>query len=272
MELGPGPLLADRVAVVTGGGAGIGRGIVELFARHGAIVVVADIDPELVAGLPDGVAGHVCDVRDVDQLDAFVAETLERHGAPQVLVNNVGHYLFRGVPFAETTEAEWHELYRTNLEHVFRATHRFLPAMIAAGRGGSIVNLSTVEGVRGVPGQPVYSAFKAGVSAFTRSLALQVSEHGIRINDIAPDVTETPQLPYGAWLDDTEYARADRWVPLGRFGTPADHAGVALFLASDLSGFVTGATIPVDGGTLVAGGWYRTDKDGRTWTNRPFDA
>jgi NAD(P)-dependent dehydrogenase (short-subunit alcohol dehydrogenase family) len=110
------------------------------------------------------------------------------------------------------------------------------------------------------------------VSAFTRSLALQVSEHGIRVNDIAPDVTETPQLPYGAWLDDTEYARADRWVPLGRFGTPADHAGVALFLASDLSGFVTGATIPVDGGTLVAGGWYRTAKDGRTWTNRPFDA
>lgn len=187
-------------------------------------------------------------------------------------MNNVGHYLFRGVPFAETTEAEWHELYRTNLEHVLRTTHRFLPAMIGARRGGSIVNLSTVEGMRGVPGQPVYSAFKAGVSAFTRSLALQVSGDGIRVNDIAPDVTETPQLPYRSWLGDDEYARADRWVPLGRFGTPRDHGGVALFLASDLSSFVTGATIPVDGGTLVAGGWYRTDKDGRTWTNRPYDA
>ena len=108
--------------------------------------------------------------------------------------------------------------------------------------------------------------------AFTRSLAVDVGIHGIHVNGLAPDVTRSEQLPYDRWLTDEDRAKVPAWVPLGRLGEPADTAGAAVFLASDLGAFVTGTTIPVDGGTLAAGGWYHTAREGRGWTNRPFDA
>jgi NAD(P)-dependent dehydrogenase (short-subunit alcohol dehydrogenase family) len=133
------------------------------------------------------------------------------------------------------------------------------------------VNLTTVEAFRGIPGHPVYAAFKAAVTQFSKSLALQVSGRGVRVNDIAPDVTRSRQLPYDRWLDADDVALIPGWVPLGRLGEPVDVAGVAVFLASDLAGFVTGTTVHCDGGTYAAGGWYRT-RHGRGWTNRPLDA
>jgi NAD(P)-dependent dehydrogenase (short-subunit alcohol dehydrogenase family) len=128
--------------------------------------------------------------------------------------------------------------------------------------------LTTVEAFRGIPGHAVYSAYKAAVVAFGRSLALEVGTDGIRVNDIAPDVVESPQLPYADWVEDPERWRWRTWVPLARHGTPEDVAGAALFLASPLSAFVTGTTIHVDGGTKAAGGWYPRDEGG--WTNRPL--
>ena len=125
------------------------------------------------------------------------------------------------------------------------------------------------DAFRGIPMQVVYSAFKAGVVQFTKSLALDLGGDGIRVNAIAPDLTQTIQVPYDRWVPEAQEHLIPRWVPVGRFGTPDDIAGVALFLASDLSAFVTGTTVHADGGSLAAGGWYRTERGG--WTNRPLN-
>jgi NAD(P)-dependent dehydrogenase (short-subunit alcohol dehydrogenase family) len=138
--------------------------------------------------------------------------------------------------------------------------------MIEAGRG-SIVNVSTVESIRGYPFGIVYGAFKAGVTHFTKCLAAEVAAKGIRVNAIAPDLVESIQVPYSDWVTDDQREFIPRWVPLGRFGQPEDLADVVLFLASDLSRFVTGVTVPTDGGSLAMSGWFPL-KTGK-WTNRP---
>jgi NAD(P)-dependent dehydrogenase (short-subunit alcohol dehydrogenase family) len=276
--VGP-PLLHGLAAIVTGGGGGIGRGISEALATHGAGVVVVDRDAErahhTVATITAGggsAQAVVADVGDDGVAGQVVADAWDRYGRIDVVVNNVGHYLFPGRHFHDTTEDDWEALYRVNLLHVFRMCKAALPTMIDAGRGGSIITVSSVEAFRGIPGQPVYGAFKAAVAHFTRSLALDVAEYRIRVNDLAPDVTTTLQLPYDRWLSPEERLKIPAWVPLGRLGLPADAGGVAVFLASELSAFVTGTSIPVDGGTLAAGGWYRTAHGERRWTNRPRDA
>ena len=262
-------LLAGKIAVVTGGGGGIGRGIVERFAREGARVVFAEIDAdrarETQAAIGEGVIGVVSDVRDDDAAHALLTAATDEFGPIDILVNNVGHYGGARKPFHEQSDAEWGELYAVNLEHVFRMTRAVIPPML--GRGGSIVNVSTIEAFRAIPTRAVYSAFKAAITGFTRSIAVEYGREGIRVNAIAPDVTETLQVPYSKWIGADEQHMIPAWVPLGRFGQPADLAGVALFLASDLSAFVTGTTVHVDGGTYASSGWFPTEEGG--WTNRP---
>jgi NAD(P)-dependent dehydrogenase (short-subunit alcohol dehydrogenase family) len=272
----PSALLTDKVAVVTGGGGGIGRGITEAFAAHGARVVIAEIDGERAAETEAAVRaadGEACavvtDVRDAEQVDALRAATLERYGRVDVLVNNVGHYVVRGgADFLDTTPDQWHDTYRANLEHVLLCTRALVPSMIEQGDGGSVISLSTVEAFRAIPRFAVYSAFKSGITAFTRSLAIELGGHGIRVNAIAPDLTQSLQVRYDKWVPEDQEHLIPTWVPVGRFGTADDVAGVALFLASDLSAFVTGTTVHADGGSLAAGGWFRRE-DG-TWTNRPL--
>jgi NAD(P)-dependent dehydrogenase (short-subunit alcohol dehydrogenase family) len=272
-----GPLLAERVAVVTGAGGGIGAATAQLFAQNGAEVVVVDIDVELAqrtANLITTAGGSalalVTDVRDADQVAALARSVLDRYGRIDVLVNNVGHWLRHPGDFVDTDPQLWDELYRINLHHVFLVTHAFLPAMIAQ-HSGSIVNVSSLEGLRGYPEDPVYAAFKAAVIHFTRSLAVQVGRDGVRVNAIGPDVTESLQVPYSQWLSVEEQKQWPQWVPAGRMGLPEDQARVILFLASELSAFVTGHTIPTDGGTGAAGGWFRSSRRAdREWTNRPI--
>lgn len=262
-----------RTAVVTGAGSGIGAACARALARDGARVVVAELEPGLAQQCAEEIAraggraeAVVCDVREA----ASVAAVRNALGdAPaDVLVNNLGHYAPAGL-FAETAEEDWQALYAVNLLHVFRFTRAFLPGMIERG-AGAIVNVSTVEAFRGIPANAVYSAFKAGVSQFTRSLAVEVGGHGVRVNAVAPDLIQTAQTPYDRWLDDEDRARVPSWVPLARIGRPEDVADVVAFLASDEARYVTGHTIPVDGGTLAAGGWYK--RAGRErWTNRPRD-
>jgi NAD(P)-dependent dehydrogenase (short-subunit alcohol dehydrogenase family) len=272
-----GRLLVDRVAVVTGGGGGIGAATSRLFARHGAHVIVADIDADLarqttaeITAAGGSALAIVTDVRDTDQVSALARSVLDRHDRVDVLVNNVGDWLRHPGNFVDTDPQLWDELYRVNLHHVFLVTHAFLPAMIDR-RAGAIVNVSSVEGLRGYPEDPVYAAFKAAVIHFTRSLAVQVGRDGVRVNAIGPDVTESLQVPYSQWLSVEEQRQWPQWVPVGRMGAAEDQAGVILFLASELSAFVTGHTIPTDGGTGAAGGWFRSSRrPDREWTNRPI--
>jgi NAD(P)-dependent dehydrogenase (short-subunit alcohol dehydrogenase family) len=269
-------LLTDKVAVVTGGAGGIGRGISEAFAAHGAKVVVADIDDarardavEAIRARDGGDArAEVVDVREPDQVATLAESVLEAYGRVDILVNNVGHYLFRGLRFLDTDDEHWDALYAVNLRHVFLCTRAFAPSMVEQGTG-NIITVSTVEAFRGIPNQVVYSAFKAGITQFTKSLALDLGNDGVRVNAIAPDLTETIQVPYSRWVPPEQHDLIPTWVPVGRFGTPDDIAGVAVFLASELSAFVTGSTVNADGGSLAAGGWYRTKRGG--WTNRPVD-
>jgi len=267
-------LLADKVAIVTGGGGGIGKGISLVFAAHGARVVVAERDPdranETVAAIQAAggqATASVVDVQEREQVAAMADAALRAYGAVDILVNNVGDYL-AAKPFLETAEEDWEGLYRINLKHVFLCTQAIAPQMIERA-GGSIINVSTVEAFRGIPNCAVYSAFKGGVTQFTKSFALEIAQYHIRVNAIAPDVTQTLQVPYDRWVPPEQRELIPLWVPLGRFGMPDDIAGVALFLASDLSRFMTGTTVHVDGGTYAAGGWYRTARGG--WTNSPLN-
>jgi 2-hydroxycyclohexanecarboxyl-CoA dehydrogenase len=268
------PELSGRVAVVTGGAAGIGRGISRRLAAAGAIVVVNDVAPDLLAvaveeiAAADGraipVEGDIREPGTVERLADAAAAVDD--GRIDVLVNNVGDYRPNG-RFLKTSDEQWQALYATNLEHVFRCTRAIAPAMVERG-SGSIVNVSTVEAFRGIPANAVYSAFNAGVNAFTRSLAVELGRDGVRVNAVAPDLTDTLQTPAEAMLGGRDPAMVRHWVPLGRFGQPDDVADVVVFLASDASRFVTGHVIPVDGGTTAASGWYLRH-DGRGWTNLP---
>ena len=251
-------LLDGRVAVVTGGADGIGGAISELFAEHGALVEVADINPQQ----SDQIRVDVTVDADVDRLTSSV---LDKHGRIDVLVNNVGDYRPL-VRFEQSTPESWQQMYDVNLRHVFAVTRAFLPTMVEQRRG-SIVNVHSVEGMRGYPGDPVYAAMKAAVAHFTTSLAVNVGRHGVRVNGIGPDLTQTPQVDYLTGYE--EHADLwSSWAPAGRLGHPADQARVALFLASDLSSFVTGHNIPVDGGTKAGGGWFFSPRE-RRFVNRP---
>jgi NAD(P)-dependent dehydrogenase (short-subunit alcohol dehydrogenase family) len=264
-------LLDGKVAIVTGGGGGIGRGITERFASEGARVLCVDIDAtraaDTAASAGDGARACVIDVRERGAGATIVAAAVDLFGQADVLVNNVGHYGGGRKAFHETTDDEWDELYRVNLAHVFECTRAVLPEMLARKKGGAIVNVSTIEAFRAIPTRAVYSAFKTAITGFTRSIAVEYGRYGLRVNAIAPDVTETLQVPYSKWVKPEDEHLIGSWVPLGRFGQPPDAAGAALFLASDLSAFVTGTTVHVDGGTLASSGWFPTEEGG--WTNRP---
>lgn len=275
---GIGPLLPGRIAVITGGGGGIGAATSHLLAEHGAHVVVADIDPAGANDVVDAISAsggsaeaiHIDVTQDGDVL-RLEEHVRARHGRCDVLVNNAGHWL-RTVPdFVSGDAAFWNDLYRINLHHVFTATHAFLPGMIAR-KTGSIINVSSIEGLRGYPPDPVYGAFKAAVVHFTKCLGVQVGNSGVRVNGIGPDVTDSLQVPYAELVPPDQEQLWPQWVPVGRMGIGMDQARVVLFLASDLSAFITGHTIPTDGGTAAAGGWFRSNSrgHGRTWTNRPI--
>jgi len=259
---------------VTGGAAGIGGGVSRRLAAEGATVVVNDIDPALLATAVadvEAAGGSVVavpgDIRDEHTVSALVAAAASvADGRIDVLVNNVGDYRPNG-RFLKTGPDDWAALYALNFEHVLRCTRAIAPAMVERG-AGSIVNVSTVEAFRGIPANAVYSAFNAAVNAFTRSLAVELGRHGVRVNAIAPDLADTLQTPAASMLRGRDPEMVRHWVPLGRFGQPEDYGDVVVFLASSMARFVTGHVVPVDGGTLAASGWYLCS-DGRGWTNLP---
>ncbi|HMC40790.1 MAG TPA: SDR family oxidoreductase, partial [Acidimicrobiales bacterium] len=199
-----GPLdtrLQGRVAVVTGGGGGIGEAIARRFAASGALVVANDIDADRLSTVVEacrsgggevwGVPGDIRHRTTVQEVSAAAEQLAD--GRIDVLVNNVGDFR-PNARFLESTEEQWQEMAAINLDHVLRCTHRIAPGMVARG-SGSIVNLTTVEVHRGIPGHTVYSAYKAAVLGFTRSLAVELGNYGVRVNAVAPDMAATLQTP-----------------------------------------------------------------------------
>ncbi|WP_198671026.1 SDR family NAD(P)-dependent oxidoreductase [Oceanibium sediminis] len=268
--------LAGKVALITGGGAGIGRATAELFARAGMRVAVAEIDAERVADttatlkdLGSDALVIQADVRDKADVARIIDTIRERYGRLDVLMNNVGDFLRYKSYFVDSTEDQWEDLHQINLMHIFRVTKAAIPLMQETG-GGSIINVSTVEAFRGIPMTVVYSAYNAAITGFTQSLSVELGQDRIRVNAIAPETTDSAQITAKSRVPAENRGDMERWFPLGRFGLGSDSAGAALFLASDtLSGWVTGQTIMVDGGVMTAGAWMRLP-DGREWTHLPI--
>jgi NAD(P)-dependent dehydrogenase (short-subunit alcohol dehydrogenase family) len=235
-------------------------------------VEIAEIDPErarrnaaAIAAAGGAARAHVVDVtRDAD-VARLADAVLGAHGRIDVLVNNVGDYRPL-VPFRRSGPESWDAMYGINLRHVIAVTRAFVGSMIERG-GGAIVNFHSVEGMRGYPSEPVYAAMKAAVAHFTTSLAVTLGRHGIRVNGIGTDLTQTPQVDYLTGYEEHDELWPS-WAPVGRLGWPEDQARVALFLASPMSGFVTGHNIPADGGSRAGGGWFWSPREKR-FVNRP---
>lgn len=254
--------LRDKVAVVFGAGSvgpgwGNGKATAVLFARHGAHVACVDVNPaaaEETAGIIAGEGGrasaHACDVTDSEAVARLVAGVASDHGRIDVLHNNVG-YATMGGP-VELSEAEWQRTFDLNVKGCFITCKHVLPHMLARKRG-AIVNVSSVAAIRytGYPYAAYYAA-KAAVNNFTMGLALQYARDGIRANAIMPGLMNTPlihQQISGQYADAAEMVAArDAACPTGRMGTAWDVAHAALFLASDEAAYITGVSLPVDGG------------------------
>lgn len=279
MALADATLLNGSTALVTGGGGGIGEAISLLFAHHGARLVVLEIDEGRASSTVATIRSHgglaeaiVADATDPALPGAARALVEDTFGPLDILVNNVGDYRPRAGEFATSDPADWQGLFEVNLGHILRMTREFLPGMLERG-SGTIINLSSVEGLRGYPPDPVYGAMKSAAIQFTKSLGVQVAGRGVRVNGIAPDVTQTLQVPYDKLIRPEHEHLWPSWVPAGRKAMPIDQAMTALYLASDLNRMTPGLTVPVDGGTVAAGGWYLTSGDDGTpmkWTNRPL--
>lgn len=259
MAIGPSHIqLTGRVAVVTGGGAGIGRGIAAGMAAFGASVAIWERDADSCASAAEslGALGIVTDVRDTEQVDAALQRTTDELGTVSILVNNAGGTF--SSPLLETSENGWDALYKANLRHVLLCTQRVARQLVAAGMPGSVVNLTSIEGVRAAPGYAAYAAAKAGVINYTKTAAFELAPHGIRVNALAPDITLTEGLMNLGAIS----PEIGNVVPLGRPGDVDEIASAAVFLASDMASYITGETIHVDGGTHAAGGWYRHPQTG----------
>lgn len=265
--------LEGTVAVVTGGAGGLGAAIVSDLAANGVRVAVIDLDPDAVHTLRqslaeqggDAIVQHG-DVRDAAALAGLFTAVDERwDGRLDTLVNVVGG-TFRA-PFVDTTPKGWDAVLRMNLHHVFAACSLAAPRMRAGGRGGSIINLTTVEAHRAAPGFAVYAAAKAAVEHFARTLAVELAPDGIRVNNVAPDYTPTPNMVKigggdGGLSDPTGLRVA---IPMGRAGEVSDVSNCVVFLASGLSSYVTGTTLHPDGGTFASAGWFNWPGSG--WAN-----
>jgi NAD(P)-dependent dehydrogenase (short-subunit alcohol dehydrogenase family) len=259
MVLDPSAVRLDgQVAVVTGGGSGLGRGVANGLAAYGARVAVWEQNPDTCQAAAAEISGLACttDVREPDQVDAALARTVAGLGAPTILVNNAGGVFWS--PLLDTSPNGWNALWRSNLGHVLLCTQRVARVMVEAGAGGSIVNVTSIEGTRAAPGFAAYAAAKAGVINLTQTSALELAPHGIRVNALAPDVILTEGMLTVAPNPD----HLPRAIPMQRVGHVDELAGAAVFLASSLSSYITGQTIHVDGGTAAGGGWYPHPGDG----------
>ena len=277
--------LDGQAAFVTGGGGGIGRAIAIRLAEAGADVAVFDVIPERAEEAAERIreAGRQAlaipgDAMDAEAIRAGIAATDARFGRLDILVNNAGGV--SGRPFLEQSERSWRRHIDINLVSMLAATHAAAPIMIREGRGGSIVNVASIEARRAAPNFSVYAACKAGMVSFTQSMALELSQHAIRVNCIAPDHTITPgnqgnragPVDPASWRhrSEEEVDGMNRMIPLGREGVDMECGDAATFLCSAMASYITGVVLPVDGGTAAASGWVR-GRNGKWTLNEGLD-
>ena len=242
----------DKVVIITGGAKGIGHEAVEVFAREGAKVVIADFDmgagQELALKINStGAESMFCqvDVTDRTSVELMVKETLEKFARIDILVNNAG--ITQDALLSKMTEEQWNKVIAVNLTGVFNCTQAVLPVMLEQG-AGAIINTSSVVGVYGNIGQTNYAATKAGVIGMTKSWAKELGKKGIRVNAVAPGFIMTEMT---AQVPEQVLATMQNKTPLKRLGIPSDVAAAYLFLASDESSYINGQVLGVDGGLVL---------------------
>ena len=259
--MAPQQQLKDRVAVVTGGGSGLGREMALRFAREGAAVVVADVNEATAHAVADEICmangravGVRVDVRAQTEVEAMVAVARDSFGALHVLVNSAG--LGEQTAFLKQTVEGFERIIAVNLTGSFRCAHLAAPEMIKAG-WGRIINIASVTGLQGVSGRVSYGASKTGIVGMTRALAIELAPYNITVNAIAPGPVET-EMVRQVHTQATRDAY-HRTTPLRRYGTTTEIADGALFLASDQASYITGHTLPIDGGMTATAAIFDLD-------------
>jgi len=239
-----------RVCIVTGGAQGIGAACVRRFVADKANVVIADLDDERGSALAAELhATYVrCDVGDKGQVDTLVARTLAIHGRIDVLVNNAG--IFRAADFLDVTEADFDAVLRVNLKGSFLVGQAVARAMVSSG-GGSIVNMSSVNGVLAIPNISSYNVSKGGINQLTRVMALALADKNIRVNAVAPGTIATELAAKAVLTSDEARSKILSRTPMKRLGEPSEIADVVAWLASDAASYVTGEIVTVDGGRMT---------------------
>jgi NAD(P)-dependent dehydrogenase (short-subunit alcohol dehydrogenase family) len=248
--------LEGKVAIITGASRGIGLAIAHRFAESGAKLVLASRKAEGVEAAAASVRERggealavACHAGKPDEVRALVAKAVEHFGQVDVLINNAGTNPYFG-PLLDVEESAWQKTFQVNLEGYFTAAREVASRLIARGARGSIVNITSVAGLRAAPLQGVYGMTKAAVVSMTRTLALELGPQGIRVNAIAPGLIET-KLSHAITSSDEIVSLVVARTPLNRVGQPDEIAGGALYLASDASSFVTGHTLVIDGGMTI---------------------
>ncbi len=244
--------LQKTIAIVTGGGSGMGEAIAETYAREGAHVAVVDVDGDAAKRVARKIGNTAiairCDVTRRSDIDAAVAETVSAFGGLNLLVNNAG-VAHLNKPVLDIDEKEFYRVFAVNVKGLFMFTQAVVPLM--KGKGGVIINIGSTAGVRPRPGLSAYNATKGAVHNLTKTLAVELAPDKIRVCAIAPVATDTPLLPTFLGPAPGMREKFIATVPLGRLAAPQDIADAALFLASDEARFLTGNIMEVDGGRCV---------------------
>ena len=241
------PLLADRVAVVTGAGQGIGREMARSLRAYGANVVLVDIDGDAAkaaAAEVDGM-GLACDVTSEEQVRAVVSDTVGEFGRLDVFVNNAG--ITRDASLKKMTVDAFDAVVTVHLRGTWLGV-REASAVMREAKSGSIINISSLSGKSGNPGQTNYSAAKAGIVGLSKAAAKELAHHNVRVNAVQPGLIRTPMT---AAMPPEVFAEREAAVPMKRAGEPAEVAGAVVFLASDLASYITGTVIEVGGGRYI---------------------